>query len=422
VYKKTILGSGVKVITNRMPGMHSVALGIWIKAGGRHENTENKGISHYLEHMLFKGTKKYSLHQIKESIEGVGGSLNAFTGEESTCYLAKLPASKLKAAFDILADMVVDPLLPEDEFIKEKTVILEEIKMYKDLPQSYVHELLDALLWPGQPLGMEVIGTTGSIEKMQRDDLHAYKQKHYTPCNIVVSAAGMLEHEQIAALASKAFSKSKGSQVNIFLPATQAQTTAALKVLAKDTEQSHMALGFHSFRRDHPLRYALSLLHVIVGGNMSSRLFNEIREKRGLAYEIGSQVKRFYDTGAFIVHAGMDNQKVEDALSLILQELYRTRESLVSMDEFSRAKEFFIGQLSLALEDTLEHMLWMGDSLLIMDKVYTVKSIIDNVKKVTRKEIQEVARAIFNPGNLNVAIVGPLQGKEDGLTAILGRV
>jgi len=405
-----------------MPGMRSAALGIWIKIGGRYETAENKGISHYLEHMLFKGTKRYSLRKIKESIEGVGGSLNAFTAEEVTCFLAKLPASKLEVALSILSDMVLDPLLPEDEFIKEKTVILEEIKMYRDLPQSYVFELLDALLWPNQPLGMEVIGTVESVQRMQRKDLAQFKGAHYTPYNIVVSAAGALTHERVATIVSRVFSKSKEKKKNTFLAATQQQAAFQLKVLDKDTEQSHLALGFHGLKRDHPLRYALTLLHVILGGNMSSRLFNEIREKRGLAYEIASQVKRFYDTGAFIVHAGMDNRKVEDAVSLILQELYRTKDTLVTPGEFNRAKEFFLGQLTLALEDTLEHMLWLGESLSLIDKAYTLNEIIAKVKKTTRRDIQEAARTVFIRENLNAALIGPLRDREESLFQALRSV
>ncbi|MDI6606695.1 MAG: pitrilysin family protein, partial [Candidatus Omnitrophota bacterium] len=285
-YQKSALDNGLKLVSYNMPQRQSLALGIWIKVGGRFEDAGNKGISHFLEHLLFKGTKKYSCRKIKESIEGVGGTLNAFTSEEVTCYLVKLPAAYQDLALDILSDMVLNPSLPAEEVEKERTVILEEIKMYKDLPQSYVHELLEGLLWPGQPLGMNIAGTFESVAGIKREEISLFRENHYTAPNIVISAAGLLEHEQLLEKIKGMFSSPAKKQLNQFLPAKDKQAKPQLKILHKETEQSHLALGFHSLRRDHPLRYALSLLHIILGANMSSRLFNEVREKRGLAYEI----------------------------------------------------------------------------------------------------------------------------------------
>lgn len=418
MYKKTRLDNGVRVITHRMPGMQSVAIGVWITTGGRYEDFQNKGISHYLEHMLFKGTKNYSCSQIKESIEGVGGSLNGFTSEEFTCYLAKLPARHLNVGFDILSDMVVHPTLDEGEFTKEKTVILEELKMYKDQPQSHVHELLDELLWPKHPLGASIIGTQESLAKMQRDDLAHYQKKYYTPQNIVISACGILEHNALLRRAKLAFLHPEANLRNTFAAAKDQQGSPQLKILNKDTEQSHLALGFNAFKRDHPLRYALGLLNIILGGNMSSRLFNEVREKRGLAYEIGSQVRRFADSGAFLVHAGMDNQKCADCLALILKELYQAKHKLVSMDELKRAKEFYLGQLELMMEDTLDQMLWIGESTAALDRTYTLGEILGAVRKVTRGDLNKVAQALFKIERLNVAFIGPLKTSEDKIRKI----
>jgi len=307
----------------------------------------------------------------------------------------------------------------EEEITKERTVIMEEIKMYKDLPQSYVHDLLDELLWPGHPLGMSVIGSAESVARVDRTSLRLYRKRYYVPFNIVVSACGRLQFDSFTRKVKEAFPVSGSKAIPSFQKARGRQSGPQLKVFAKDTEQTHLALGFHGFRRDHPQRYALALLHIILGANMSSRLFNEVREKRGLAYEIGTQVKRFHDTGAFLVHAGIDNQKVTDAIRLILKELLKVRENLVSEGEFRRAKEFYMGQLMLALEDTLDHMLWIGESSITLDKAYTLEEIIAAVRTVRREDIRDVARQIFREESLNLALIGPLKDKEDKLRAQL---
>lgn len=412
MYKKTILSNGIRVITHDMPKMQSVALGIWIKVGGRYESLENKGSSHYLEHMLFKGSKKYSCRKIKESIEGVGGHLNAFTSEEFTCYFTKLPYKHINLSLGILSDMVINPLLMQFEIDKERTVILEEIKMYKDLPQSYVYDLLDALMWPNHPLGMSIIGSSESVSRIDRDDLDAYHKAYYSPFNIVISAAGPLNHNILTSRIKNIFSCLKDKNINVFSGVKENQYKPQLKILAKNTEQTHMALGFHSFKREHRLRHAVGLLHVILGANMSSRLFNEVREKRGLAYEIGTAVKRFHDTGAFLVHAGIDNNKVGEAIPVILKEIEKIKQALVTMDEFKRAKDFYLGQLMLSLEDTLDHMLWIGETTASMDKVFALGDIVKEVNKIKRQDIKEAANYIFKENDINLALIGPLENKE----------
>lgn len=418
MYKRTKLNNGLRIITNRLPQAQSVSLGIWINTGGRYETDSEKGISHYLEHLLFKGSKKYSCRAIKESIEGVGGSLNAFTSEELTCYLVKIPSRYLSVAFDILSDMVTSPSLNQAEIDKERTVILEELKMYRDLPQSYVYELLDELLWPGQPLGTPIIGTVESINRINRDTLKDYQAKHYTPSNIVISAAGFIDHDLLAKKVSVKFA-ALTAKLNKFNPVKENQDKSQLKIFHKETEQTHMALGFHALKRDDPLRHAQAILHIILGANMSSRLFNEVREKRGLAYEIGTGLKRYHDTGAFLVHAGIDNRKVEDCLSVIFQELSKVRKTLVRKDEFKRAKEFCLGQLSLALEDTMEYMLWMGESVACLDKAYTLEQVIKEVNKVSMQDVRKVACSIFEDQKINLALIGPLEKSEQNIYAKL---
>ncbi len=419
MYKKTTLDNGVRVVTADMKGRHSLAVGIWLNVGGRFEDPKLLGISHFLEHMVFKGTKKYSCQKIKESIEGVGGSFNGFTAEEATCYLIKIPFRYSELALDILSQMAVHPTFPAGELEKERTVVLEEIKMYKDLPQSYVYELLDELLWPDQPLGRSILGTAESVKAISRQDLISYRQRHYSGANIVISAAGALAHDPFVRKAAKFLSAVPKSQTNPFEKAKLAQPYPGLKVYAKDTEQTHLALGFHSLHRDHPLRFALVIMNIILGGSSSSRLFNEIREKRGLAYEIGSLAKRLRDTGALIVHAGIDTAKAEEALKVIFQELGKMAARPVSKEELHRAKEYFLGQLMISLEDTMDQMLWTGESTLTLDKTLTVKQVVEQVRKVSAADVKNVAGMLFGKEKANLALIGPLAGKEEVFRSIL---
>ena len=415
-YRKNILANGLRVVSCRMPQRESFSLGIFIKVGGRYENNRNKGMAHFLEHLLFKGSRNYSCRKIKESIEGVGGSLNGFTSEELTCYLVKMPSIYLEQALNILSDMVIRPELSRVEIRKERTVILEELKMYRDLPQSYVYELLDELLWPNQPLGAPIIGRVDSLLKVDRKGLLSFKHNYYNASNMIISAAGNIDEDELNKGVSKIFSALPKAGENMFIKARDRQGKARVKVFHKETEQTHMALGFKGFRRGHPLRHAVGLLHVILGANMSSRLFNEVREKRGLAYEIGTAVKRFYDTGAFLVHAGIDNRKVPDAISLILKELVKAKESLVKEGEFNRAKEFYIGQLKLGLEDTMEHMLWIGETTATLEKIYSLEEIINEVNRINKEDILKCARFLFKEDNLNLSLIGPLKGAEDKIS------
>ena len=404
-----------------MPQMQSITLGIWINAGSRFENRHNNGVAHFLEHLLFKGSEKYSCSKIKESLEGKGGSLNGFTSEELCCYLVKLPAKYLNLALDILSDMVMYPLLAKEEIVKEKNVIIEEIKMYRDLPQSYVHELLDELLWPDEPLGMSILGTIDSITAISRKDLLEFKESYYTPANIVIVVCGKLEHQLILKRAKNIFKVSKPKPRNQFTQTRDITRTPQLKLLAKHTEQTHLSLGFHGLRRSDPKRFVLGLLNVILGANMSSRLFNEVREKRGLAYQINSQVKFLSDTGSFIINAGVDNQSATPALEVILKELKKIQQDLVTPSELKRAKEFYLGQLSLSLEDTLEHMLWIGDSAVSLDRIFSLTEVTKEINQINREQIRSLSQQIFEVKRRNLAVIGPLKEKQEDLYGCLRR-
>src|SRR3989338_6399872 len=415
MYQKAVLDNGLRIVTHKMPGRSSAALGIWIGVGGRYEDNTNKGIAHVLEHLCFKGAGKYSAFQIKETIEGVGGSLNAFTSEEFTCYLAKLIVRHLPLALDVLSDMVLDPLLTEKDMEKEKAVILEEIKMYRDLPQAYVNELLDELLWPAHPLGMNLAGTPESVRALSRSQVSSFRRDFYHPGNIVISVSGDIEHQKIIKYLSKAFSKSKARPALKFKPADEnKQDTARVKFFTKDTEQSHLAMAYLGYKRNHPDRHAMGLLHIVLGANMSSRLFNEVREKKGLAYEIGTQARYFYDTGAFFVHAGVDNRKIASAVSTILKEMEKITKFKVRKDEFTRAKEYYTGQLLMSLEDTLDHMLWVGEQEIALRRIKSQQDILAEVRKVAIEDLKRVAKDIFRNNNLSLAVIGPLPSPTQG--------
>lgn len=409
-YKVTTLENGLKVVTVPMQERESAAVAIWVRTGGRYESKKISGISHFLEHMLFKGTKKRTTRQIKEEIEGVGGVLNAFTGEESTCYFAKLLVRHFPKAVEVLSDMTNNSTLEAAEIAKERTVILEEIKMYLDLPSHHVYDLMGELLWPDQPLGRPVSGTLETVAGMTRAELVGYKNKFYHPKNIIVTVAGPVDHDQIVEQAREYFPKKVSRSPSKFVEASSRQTSPRTHFVEKQTEQTHFVIGMHGLSRFHTDRYKLGLLNVILGANMSSRLFEEVREKRGLAYEIKSGVGFYHDTGSVSIAAGVEAKKAPEAARVILRELEKLSRNGVSEGELRRAKDYFMSQLYMALEDTLEHLLWVGERVLdgeLPDR----EKIQEEIESVGRKDIQEIARKLFVNRNLNFAIIGPIPPK-----------
>lgn len=410
--KRIDLNNGLRIILNHMPYMESTAIGVWIAAGSRREDKRISGISHFLEHMLFKGTPSRSNRKIKEEIEGRGGSLNAFTSEEITCYLAKVSSRHASLALEVLSDMVIDASLEKNDIERERTVIMEEIKMYRDLPNHHVHDVLSKIMWPKNPLGLSVAGDTDSVSSITRRDLLSYKKANYSPGNIAIVLCGNLKQRSAAEKAKKIFQKKVTAKSTPVVKFNKTQTTPQVKILNKGTEQTRLCMGLHTPGRRHKDRFIMTVLHIILGANMSSRLFENVREKKGLAYEIGTGIKRYSDTGAFIVNAGIDHKKTKEAVSLIVKELKSLKEKLVPHDELRRAKEYFRVQLSLALEDTLDHMLWLGEPVIMTDKTPDKKDIIKKIMAVSSADIKRVAKNIFVPSGANLAIIGPLKDKE----------
>jgi predicted Zn-dependent peptidase len=413
MYKKTVLKNGLRVITHNIKDRDSIAIGFWIGVGGRYEDDCIKGVAHFLEHIVFKGSQKYSCEKIKSLIEGIGGALNAFTSEEQTCFYAKIPSQHLNQTFDVLADMVSHPKIATKDVHKEKTVIVEEIKMYQDLPQYFVLELLEALLWPGHPLGKNLAGTPESVMGISDKDLKRFHQRFYAPGNIVVAACGNLTHDRIVALVKKKLGGLHPSSKIGYRKIEGAQSEPRTRFYKKNIEQMHLALGFSAYDENHKDRYVLSLLSTILGGNMSSRLFVEVREKRGLAYSISCSYKALHDTGIFLIRAGVDNQKVVEAVTLILKELNKIRREGVGQNEFQRAREYLSGQLLLGLEDTMEHMLWVGEGMITKNKIKTRKGILKEFKKIKPVDIKRIANEILNAKHYNLAIVGPINDRQE---------
>jgi len=395
-----------------MPQMKSVALGIWIATGGRYENMKNRGISHFVEHLLFKGTEKRTAAQIKNSIEGIGGMLNGFTSEELTCYLVKVIGRHLRLGLDVLGDMVLNARFDPKDIQKERLVILEEIKMYKDQPDQYVSELLCELMWPKQILGTPLIGTSETINSLERKDIIEYRDKSHNPSNITIVACGDIDWDVLIESCDEIFSKKKRSRLYDYEKMKVYKKGPKTNIFNKNTEQTHIAIGFHSLSRQDPRRYAMDLLNIVLGANMSSRLFHELREKRGLAYAISSHVEYYADGGIADIEAGVDNKKISDAIQLILKELSKLNSSLVTKKEFERAIEYYQGHLLFLLEDTVSHMLWLGKKIVTGDEPIDIDEILNRIRKVEMDDILKLALDTFTKENLNIAVIGPAGDKE----------
>ena len=412
MHKIINLNNGLRIILNHMPHMESATVGVWIDTGSRNEAKRVSGISHFLEHLIFKGTPARNTRKIKEEIEGRGGSLNGFTSEEVTCYLSKVSGKHIGVAIDVLCDMVLHATLAQKDVETERTVIIEEIKMYHDLPNHYVHDLINELMWPDQPLGYPIAGDIKSISSMSKQDIVSHKKTNYVQKNMTVVLCGNLGHEDIGKKIKNIFKYAPENKNMSFVKAENIQDKPQIKPLYRDTKQTRMCMGLRAFERTHKDRYILSLLHIILGANMSSRLFENIREKRGLAYEIGTEIKRYKDTGAFIVNVGTEHKKAKETIRLILKEFEKIRRELVPAKELKRAKEFFNVQFLLSLEDTSNFMAWLGERTVLEGKLPDKDEIIKKISSVSSDDLQRVAGDIFTNKNLNLAFIGPLKEEE----------
>ncbi|MFZ5801718.1 MAG: M16 family metallopeptidase [Candidatus Omnitrophota bacterium] len=406
-YECSELPSGTKVFTVPMKDRRSATVAIWVRTGSRYESQKLAGISHFLEHMVFKGTRTRTAREIKESIEGSGGLLNAYTGEESTCYYAKVRAEDAGNAFGVLADMVAEPLLDPQEVEKERGVILEEIKMYRDQPSAYVQEMIGEVVWPAHPLGRPIAGEIESVSGIGDGDLKAYQALRYQPRNLVIGFSGNVGHRQALRWAREAFAGLRKPGIPGFESARSVKGARRPRLVPKKIGQIHFVMAFPGVSKHHHDRYLSQVLHVLLGANMSSRLFEEVREKRGLAYDIRTQVQFFEETGLFTVYGGVEKDKAKDAVRVVWEELRRIAREPVPGAELRRAKDYLLGQLDFVLEDTLEHALWLGEKVLYEEKLHEPEKIRKIVSCVSPAGIRRLARAMFTKRQMRMAVLGP---------------
>ena len=406
------LASGIRVVTAPMPHVESVSMGVWVGAGGRCESQAQSGVSHFLEHIVFKGTARRTAREISQDIEGRGGDINAFTQEESTCYYARVAAPHTWQALDVLLDIVRHPRLSPSDIKKERAVIIEEIMMVRDQPHQQVEEMLGELMWKDHPLGRPLAGTCETVRAIGREALLAHMRRHYVPSNMVVAFAGKVDHDSCVECVRTAFPAAGRQAARHFAPVGKSIARKPLQVMSKDVEQAHLALGFRSFGRTDSRRFALKLFSVILGENMSSRLFQVVREQYGLAYAIQCGGHLFQDTGAFVITGGLDRDRLERAMALIARELRRIRDKPVGKGELERARDYSIGQIQLGLESTTSQMMWVGEHILAYGRVKTPEEGIRALKTVTAQDIQRLACQLLRPDRASLALVMPdVEGK-----------
>jgi len=410
-YKLNRLENGVRVLTVSLPKMESATITIWVGVGSRLEDKKTNGISHFLEHMVFKGSKKRpTALEIAEAVDALGGEFNAGTSKEWTNFYIKARAANIDTAFDVLSDMVLNPILAEAEIEKEKGVIIEEIAMYEDTPMIKIGDVFEQLIFEGNSLSWDIAGTPESVKGISRKDFVDFREKHYFAGNILITAAGGVRKAEVLRLAKKYFGElspgEKGSQTKGF---ASKQKKPQVKLHPKKKEQAHFILGFLGNPRGHPDRFTEAILASILGGGMSSRLFSEIREKRGLAYAVRTSVDRYVDTGNFSTYAGVDIKRIDEAIKVALGEHYGVADGKrpISKTELKKAKEYVKGHLALALEDTKDVSAFFGEPELFLRKIETPESIFAKIDEVTTEGILRVAKKLFIPEKLNLAIIGP---------------
>lgn len=418
MYRVTHLDNGLTVASAEMPHMTSVSVGLWVGVGSRYEPAALNGVCHFIEHLLFKGTCKRSARRISQAIEGIGGYLNAFTSEEATCFYARAGREHLEELLDVLMDMLLNSKFAPPDIAKEREVIKEEMAMYLDEPQHRVQELLNATLWPGQPLGWPITGTNRTLDAMARHHLLAYLRANYVTGSTLVVAAGNLNHRRLLRAAAPYTARLAAGGRPACAPARAAQEAPRLRLFSKPTEQTQIALGIRTCSRHDPRRYPLRLLNAILGENTSSRLFQVVREDGGLAYNIYSTPSFFDDVGDLVISAGLDTDNLPKTLRLIRRELRRMTEKPPAAGELRRACDYVLGQIDLGQESTENQMNWLGEQLLGYGKIFTPAQIKRRLTQVTAAEIRAAARDFLRPERLNLALVSPLKS-DRGLGRLL---
>jgi len=413
MYRKTTLKNGLRIITVPQNSTQAVTVLVLVGTGSKYETKETNGISHFLEHLFFKGTKKRPSSQaVAEPLDKVGGIYNAFTGEEFTGYFTKVDAFHLDLALDCVSDIYLNSLLPLREIEKERGVIIEEINMYLDTPMIYITELWKKLLYGNQPAGWEVAGTKETISKIKRSQILNYMESQYVASNTIICVAGKISHSQAINKVKKYFLKIKTTKSLLKPPVVEKQKKPQLLLFPKNSDQTHIALGVRTYNLFHPQRYTVELLGILLGGMMSSRLFLEIRGKLGIAYYINTNIDDNPETGYLVTQAGIDNKKVDKAITSILKEYKKISHKKISQAELKKAKDFIKGKTILSLETSDAFASFYAGQELLEKKILTPEEIFKKIDQVTVNDILKVTKDIFQPKKLNLALIGPFKDKE----------
>ena len=419
LYQKTVLPNGVRIITEEIDYVRSVSVGLWVGAGSRDEREGYEGISHFIEHMFFKGTKNRTARDLAESLEAVGGQLNAFTTKEYTCFYAKVLDEDMDLAIDVLNDMFFESLFDEKEIEKEKKVVIEEIKMYEDSPDELIHDVFSEQVWNDHPLGKPILGTEESIRNLSREKILNFLSQHYAPDNIVIAAAGKLKHEDILKKLAPIYGEFTrgGRRVLEGTPAGH----KVQKMITKDTEQMHLVLGVPGLGQDDDDMYPMHIVNNILGGGLSSRLFQSIREQRGLAYSVFSYHSTYVDSGLFAIYAGTTPSNSEEVVECILAELLDIKNNGITAGELERTKAQIKGGLFLGLESASSRMSRLGKTELTYNRVVSPEEVVEKLERVTLEDIKRVVNRLWDKDKLSLVMMGP-SGHEVDIDATLKKV
>jgi predicted Zn-dependent peptidase len=405
----TTLPNGIKVITESMPHVRSVSVGVWVSSGSRRETGEENGLSHFIEHMLFKGTANRSAEDIARSVDSIGGNLDAFTAKEMVCFNTKVLDEHLPIAMDVLSDLVLNPSFREEDIEKEKGVILEEIKMDADSPDYLVHEIFSSNFWKDQPLGKPILGTRETVKRFNRAMVQDYYRGVYTPSNLLITAAGNLGHDRLVNLARERFEAvpATAPEPPQAVPTTHARISLKSK---KDLEQVHVCLGVPSYPIPHEDRFTCYVLNTMLGGGMSSRLFQNIRERQGLAYAVFSELNPYSDTGCLSIYAGTSLESAKQVVQSVLKEFTDLKQQTAPAEEVRRAKDHLKGSLMLSLESTSSRMSNLARQEMHFRRFFTLDELAESIEKVTAEDVQRVAQTFFDQKNVALTVLGNLDG------------
>lgn len=414
MHRKTTLPCGLRVLTQRLEGVKSVTALVLVKAGSRWEDKEINGISHFLEHMFFKGAERFkSAKEVSGAIDAVGGEFNAFTGKEYAGYYVKLVSSQTELAMDVLSDMMLNARFDQEEIEKERGVILEEFNMYQDTPMYQVAWNFERALFGDQPLGWDEIGEKDIIRRLQREDFVNYKEALYTPGEMVLVLAGDLQHEEVVKLAEKYFPMESKPATRDKKPFVEGLTSVErVHVQSKQTEQAHLVCGFPGLPKQHEDHYALKVLASILGGNMSSRMFLAVREAKGLAYYISTSTEDYLDTGTVYTRAGVDVNRIDDAVRAIVEEYEKLRYVEVPEEELKKAKEYLKGKLALTMEDSESVAMILARHELLYEDIENYNDIAKAIDAVSMEDIKRIANELFQPEKIHLSVIGPYEGAE----------